>query len=74
VFRKGGLRESLSGQLPKPFHYPKKVVDFLNAANFADAGYSALIDVCAVSLGERVVQFLGNGEWSSRSDYAEIDA
>ncbi len=54
--------------------FPKKTADFLNAANFADAGNSALIDVCGVSLGERVVQFLGNGRWSPRSDYTENDA
>ncbi len=54
--------------------YPKQIADFLNAANFADAGDSALIDVCGVSLCERVVQFLGNGQWSPRSDYTEIDA
>ena len=54
--------------------YPTQMRGFLNAANFSDAGNSALLDVCGVSLYDRVVQFLGNGEWSPRADYAEVDA
>ena len=48
--------------------------DFLNTANFVDAGNSALHDACDVSLGDRVAQFLGDGDWAPHADYTEIDA
>ena len=54
--------------------YPKRVSDFLNTANFVDAGNSALHDACGVSLGDRVAQFLGDGVWAPHADYTEIDA
>ena len=54
--------------------YPKQVSDFLNTANFVDAGNRALQDSCGVSLGDRVTQFLGDGDWTPRADYTEIDA
>lgn len=50
-----------------------RIADYLNAANLADAGNKALIEVCGVSLYDRVVQFLGDGDWSPRADYAERD-
>ena len=52
--------------------YPRQVTEFLNTANFVDAGDRALRDVCHVSLGDRVAQFLGRGNWTPRGDYAEI--
>ena len=54
--------------------YPKQVCEFLNAADYLDAGNSALLDVCGDSLCDRVEQFLGDGDWGPRADYAEIDA
>ncbi|QDU42431.1 hypothetical protein Mal52_08920 [Symmachiella dynata] len=54
--------------------YPKQIARFLNSANYSDAGEAALVDVCGVSLCDRVTQFLGQGAWSPRSDYFEIDA
>ncbi len=50
--------------------YPKKINDFLNSASFADAGNAALVKLCGVSIGDCVKQFLGEGDWSPRSDYA----
>lgn len=52
--------------------YPRQVADFLNAAHYSDAGNAALIDACGVTLGDRMVQFLGAGEWNPRTDY-ELD-
>ncbi|MEO1971948.1 MAG: hypothetical protein ABGX07_10355 [Pirellulaceae bacterium] len=54
--------------------YRNRIADVLNAANYLDAGNRALLDVCGVSLCDRVVQFLGDGEWSLRADYTEVDA
>ena len=54
--------------------YPKRVPEFLNAANYGDAGNSALNSVCGISLGARVTQFLGAGEWEPRTNYFEESA
>jgi hypothetical protein len=54
--------------------YPQKIHDFLNSANFADAGNAALVKLCGVSLDDRVKQFLGNGDWGPRSDYGADNA
>jgi hypothetical protein len=43
--------------------YPKQIVRFLNTANHEDAGDTALQQLCGVSLGARVRQFLGDGTW-----------
>jgi hypothetical protein len=43
--------------------YPKQITSFLNTASCEDAGNSALKQLCRVSLGDRVKQFLGNGAW-----------
>ena len=50
--------------------HPKEVKNILNNANFADAGNAAFIDNCNESLSDRVSQFLGDGPWAPRSDYA----
>ena len=38
-------------------------VDFVNAANFEDAGEKAMLDTFDMSLGDLVAGFLGEGEW-----------
>ena len=53
--------------------YPKQIHDFLKKADFVDAGNQALLDSCDATLQDRVAQFLGEGEWSPRADYAESD-
>ena len=53
--------------------YPNHIFDFLNTAHYADAGNSALIAFCGTSLCDRVVQFMGSGEWSPRADYFSGD-
>jgi hypothetical protein len=52
--------------------FPQRITDYLNAAHFADAGNEAMMDVCRVSLSNRLAQFLGDGDWSPRTDYFEI--
>ena len=51
--------------------YPQQVTDILNAADRRDAGEAALLQVCGVSLNARITQFLGEGDWSPRSDYSD---
>ena len=54
--------------------FPKQILRFLSTANFADAGNKALIELCNVSLGDRVAQFLGEDQWSPRTVYFDLDA
>ncbi|TWU07513.1 hypothetical protein [Stieleria varia] len=54
--------------------FPKKVNDILNNANFIDAGNSAFLSSCNVSLADRAAQFLGDGDWAPRDDYTVSDA
>ncbi|REJ66418.1 MAG: hypothetical protein DWQ31_15260 [Planctomycetota bacterium] len=54
--------------------YPRRVLDFLNSAEFSDAGNAALIDSCGISLVDLVGQFLGRGPWSPRTDYSDAEA
>lgn len=54
--------------------HPKSVKEILKKANFKDAGNSAFIDTCKVTLADRVSQFLGSGPWAPRSDYDFSDA
>ena len=54
--------------------FPKAVNDILNNANFPDAGNSAFLNSCKVSLADRATQFLGNGNWAPRDDYTISDA
>ncbi|WP_302118776.1 hypothetical protein [Allorhodopirellula heiligendammensis] len=53
--------------------YPKQVSPVLNAAHYADAGDAAFRQFCGVSLGDRVRQFLGEGNWEPTRSYSEID-
>lgn len=52
--------------------YPKRMKDFLNSANWSDAGDSALRTVCGVTLGDCVCQFLGDGVWNPRTAYSDM--
>ena len=49
--------------------FPKMVNEILNNANFTDAGNSAFLNSCSVSLADRAAQFLGDGNWGPRDDY-----
>lgn len=53
--------------------FPIQMSPLLNAANYEDAGNAALRQLCSVSLGERVKQFLGDGAWEPSRSYSEID-
>ena len=53
--------------------YPKQISPMLNAAHFTDAGNASLRQFCGVSLGDRVRQFLGEGDWEPSRSYSEID-
>lgn len=53
--------------------FPKAVNDILNNAHFADAGNSAFLNSCNVSLSDRAAQFLGDGNWAPRDDYNTPD-
>ena len=44
--------------------FPRGVMTFLQQADAADAGDSALFASCGTSLSDRVAQFLGAGDWS----------
>ena len=54
--------------------FPKAVNDVLNNANFSDAGNSAFLNSCKMSLADRAAQFLGEGNWAPRDNYAVSDA
>ena len=53
--------------------FPQKIDDLLNTAHYSDAGNQALQQLCKVSLGERVSQFLGEGEWQPSRSYSELE-
>ena len=53
--------------------FPKQVSLLLNTAHYADAGEVALKQLCGVSLGDRVKQFLGDGAWKPSRNYSEVD-
>ena len=53
--------------------FPRQISKFLNAANYGDAGDAALRQLCRTSLGDRVKQFLGDGDWQARNLYQEPD-
>lgn len=53
--------------------FPNGVSAFINAADYMDAGNSALVSACGVSLAKRVEQFIGDGPWTPRSDYGDCD-
>ena len=48
--------------------YPKQMLKFLASADQADAGNAALQKLCRITLGQRVKQFLGAGDWEPRVD------
>jgi hypothetical protein len=48
--------------------YPDHIFEFLNSAHYVDAGNLALVDCCGSSLHDRVMQFMGSGEWTPRTD------
>ena len=54
--------------------YPKRIPSFLNTANHVDAGNTALLDTCNISLDDLVTQFLGEGPWKPRGDYHATDS
>jgi hypothetical protein len=54
--------------------YQSKVLDFLRNAEFSDAGEAAALRILGDSLHDRVVQFLGPGNWKPRSEYGNADA
>jgi len=53
--------------------FPKQISPLLNAAHYADAGNAALRQLCSVSLGDRLLQFLGEGDWEPGRSYSEAD-
>lgn len=53
--------------------FPKQMLPILNSAHYEDAGNAALRKLCNVSLGDRVQQFLGDGDWEPSRSYSDID-
>jgi len=53
--------------------FPKKMSPLLNAAHYENAGDTALRQLCSVSLGDRVKQFLRDGSWEPGRSYSESD-
>ncbi|TWU36508.1 hypothetical protein Q31b_47890 [Novipirellula aureliae] len=53
--------------------FSKQIPQFLNTADYADAGNGALQQLCGVSLGDRVKQFLGHGSWEPGRTYSDVD-
>ena len=43
--------------------FPKRMISLLDNANSSDAGNAALVEACGTTLGDRVSQFLGEGDW-----------
>ena len=42
--------------------------EFANSADWRDAGENAFLDIYALSLGDMVANFLGDGNWSPSPD------
>ncbi|MCC9644700.1 hypothetical protein LOC71_20700 [Rhodopirellula sp. JC740] len=66
-----GLAQVLFRNLMSDF--PEVVKDILNNASYVDAGNSAFLQFCNVSIADRAAQFLGNGDWTARGNYADLD-
>lgn len=50
--------------------YPRAIKEILKQASFRDAGNAAIVRACKVTLADMATQFLGQGEWAPRPDYA----
>ncbi|GAB5517554.1 hypothetical protein [Rhodopirellula baltica] len=53
--------------------FPRQVSPLLNTAQYVDAGEAAMKQLCNVSLGDRVAQFLGPGKWKPAQTYSVSD-